>query len=87
MSILAKVLLSEPENEAKIDGLPPGLQNSECYKVLFEFLFLELLVPGHHFQLDVLIMLGWKVILFLSGACMLDCWLSGVPCSVPLDAI
>lgn len=28
--------------------------------VLFEFLFLELLVPGHHFQFDVLIMLGWK---------------------------
>lgn len=51
--------------------------------VLFGFLFLELLVPGHHLQPDVLTMLGWKVILFPSGACMLDCWLSRVTCSVP----
>lgn len=51
--------------------------------VLFGFLFLELLVPGHHLQPDVLTMLGWKVILFPSGACMLDSWLSRVSCSVP----
>lgn len=34
--------------------------------VLFEFLFLEPLVLGHHFLFDILIMLGWKVIVFLS---------------------
>lgn len=55
MSILSKVLLTEPENKAK-NRLAATVSTEQWVlkPVLFEFLFLELLVPGHHFQPDVL---------------------------------
>jgi hypothetical protein len=49
--------------------------------VLFEFLPVELLVPGYHFQFELL-MLAF----FLSQACNLGCWLSRVPSSASLGA-